>query len=133
MNRAQEMTRMAAAAYGYDLRDHIWIDHKLGFFPAKNGRTPSIDVSKGFAPLSDHADAYKLEDRLRMEVAYRAVGAATGHVSLVISVRTQGHGGAVMHTVPAGAYTLTERMYAVTQFAALHSVMEDMPDAQQQR
>lgn len=126
MNRAEEMTRMAATAFGYDLAGHVWFEKALGFFD------PAQPI-RNFCPLSNKAQAYELEDKLRMEVMYRTGHSASNGPYIVISVRTFGHGGAVMHTVRDGESTITERMYAVTQFAALHSVMEDMPHVQQQR
>lgn len=129
MTRNENITRLAARAVDFQLSPGwAWIDdgEHVGFFECFGG---DIDLKVGFAPLSAPADAYRMEDKLRMEVTYRVMAqAANGGQALVISVRTHGHGGAVMHTVPHHHSSLKGRMFAVTQFAALNCLMDDKDD-----
>lgn len=129
MNHLENITRGAAKAIGKDVTnwEWVWRANQLAYQLVS-------DAGDSFAPLTDPATAYMLEDALRMNVRYvctevSAEVSAEG-VREAYSIQVAGElcGGATFTAVAGYPSTLTARMYAVTQFAALSAIMEDDGD-----
>ena len=114
MNRLEELTRGAAAAIGLDVSTWPWAQEDLAL---RGPATQYHDVN--FSPLKNPADAYTVEDKLRITVVY----IMHEDQSVTLRVYSPSHGGGIMQAVKEGA-TLEARMYAITQYAALTALME---------
>jgi len=108
------ITRKAAVAMGLDETQYEW-EAGMRFLWQRGG-------AARFSPLADPADAYRLEDKLRIVVRYKSHVYGSGKVKLGILVSND-VAGAVHHAVADSTSSLEGRMYAVTQFAALHTLM----------
>lgn len=113
------ITRMAAKVMGMELAAMVWAEDNQTLYHQADA------IHRGYSPLTDCGDAYALEDKLRLGVSYRAVKGTGDDTDQVIMVRSDKHAGAVAMSVPNGSTSLMIRMRAVTQFAALHALMED--------
>lgn len=115
MNQMENITRDAARAIGLDARTWDWDEQLRGL-----RLVVFNNHDRTFAPLTNHSDAYKVENALLITVNYRAMG----HGAYTLQVSAPGHAGSIMQAVTKGGDMLQARMYAITQFAALTALME---------
>lgn len=117
MAHFEDITRDAARAIGLMVADTARWDVMLCGLQLAPATATSRNV---FAPLQNPGDAYMLEDKLCISVTYKL---CKNNV-MVLHVAALDCGGAIMHTVQPHQDRLAARMYAVTQYAALHALME---------
>lgn len=114
--RNHVITEAAAVVMGHggEIATWHWIEDGVcaGFYTHNGPIATAV-----FAPLTVPAHAYELEHKLRLNVQY--VKTPTGAYDIAVTSDLIG-AGAVRHAQPGQVTpTLKERMFAVTQFAAL--------------
>lgn len=132
MTHLEQITRDAAQAIGRDVSGYIWCNDETGLVItdtslSKQDRALLAPLGLShdaiFAPLSRPSDAFILESWLRLNVTYEFNGK---HASLVVRCPARYGNMTYMVLVRADAdqvEALRERMRAVTQFAALVSIV----------
>jgi hypothetical protein len=126
MSEDERLTRLAAIALqGTDgsMTDWAWDHAGRALFQPLGADQGTLNHSpmmyRAFSPLTSSADAYTLEDALRMQVVYETHGDA---VSIRISDAKSGV--ATFRTQRVGDSTMKTRMAAVTQHAAVYAVTQ---------
>lgn len=118
---AEWLTRMAARAIGIDVTHWRW-SHGHGGIICMAG-VVEVGERKLFAPLTNMADAFEVESRLRMTAQYRWLNSARHAIYM-----TMAHDKSkcdLWAMINDGDCVFRVRMNAVTQLAALRQVEID--------